>query len=256
MNEKQRRPPAIRRERKTLDRAISRAGAMSRKQAQEAIRDGRVRVNGLRASDASAWIDLASDRVTIDGRALAAAKHVYLALHKPVGYVTTRSDEHGRATVYEFLRDVDAWIAPVGRLDRDTSGLLLFTNDSDFAERVTNPGSQLFKTYACVVRGELDDAQLARLSRGVVLEDGRTAPARVRVLAREAGRTCIELAIIEGRNRQVRRMLEAVGSRVLELQRVAIGPVKLGSLAPGARRALSSRELAALRNLGRRSAPR
>ena len=234
-------------ERKTLDRAISRAGAMSRKQAQEAIRDGRVRVNGLRVHDASVWVDITSQRVTIDGKTLVTSKPTYLALHKPVGYVTTRSDERGRATVYELLGKLDTWLAPVGRLDRDTSGLLLLTNDSDFAERITNPASKLFKTYVCTARGELDDAAIERLARGVELEDGPTAPARVRVLGRERGLTRLELSIREGRNRQIRRMLAALDSRVLELARVAIGPIELGSLAAGATRPLSRRELAALR---------
>jgi pseudouridine synthase len=244
----------VKRERKTLDRAISRAGAMSRKQAQEAIAAGRVRVNGLRTRDADTWVDPSSDAITIDGEKLVAEELVYLALHKPVGYVTTRSDERGRATVYELLRDVGTWIAPVGRLDRDTSGLLLFTNDSDFAERVTNPASRLFKRYECVARGELSDEQLAHLARGVELDDGLTERARVKLLARERGRTRLELAISEGRNRQVRRMLEAVGSRVLELQRVAIGSIELGKLASGAHRRLDRREVQALGRAGR--APR
>jgi pseudouridine synthase len=232
--------------RKTLDRAISRAGAMSRKQAQEAIAAGRVRVNGLRVFTADEWVDPARDAITIDGARLLEEKRVYLALHKPVGFVTTRDDEHGRQTVYELLKDVAVWTAPIGRLDRETSGLLLFTNNSDFAEQISNPRSHVPKTYACLARGTLSDEQIDALRRGVELDDGPTRPARVQRIAEERGNSRIELVIDEGRNRQVRRMLEAVGSRVLELQRTAIGPVKLGNLASGAHRKLTYREMRAL----------
>lgn len=232
--------------RKTLDRALSRAGAMSRAQAQEAIRAGRVRVEGLRVLDPTLWVDLERDRIQVDGAPLAARKLVYLAVHKPVGYVTTRADERGRATVYELLGELESWIAPVGRLDRDTSGLLLFTNDSDWAERITNPASKLFKRYECVAKGVVDDEQLERLRAGVRLDDGPTAPAQVERLGDVDGDTRLSLAIREGRNRQVRRMLEAVGSRVLALQRVAIGPLELGALAPGAQRKLKPFEVRAL----------
>jgi pseudouridine synthase len=234
------------RERKTLDRVLSRAGAMSRKQAELAIRDGRVRVNGLRERDPAAWVDLGQDRVTLDDAPLEAWKPLYFALHKPVGFVTTRSDEHGRATVYELTKSVSAWIAPVGRLDRDTSGLLLFTNDTDLAERITNPASELRKTYECVTAGMLSEDALERLRTGVDLNDGPTRPAEVRELGRDADRTRIEITLHEGRNRQIRRMLEAVGSRVLALHRISVGPVRLGELAEGALRPLTSREVRAL----------
>ncbi len=234
-------------ERKTLDRALSRAGVMSRKQAELAIRDGRVRVNGLRERDPAFWVDLSRDDVRVDEQPLARWQPLYLALHKPAGLVTTRDDEHGRGTVYELLKDVPAWIAPVGRLDKETSGLLLFTNDTDLAEHVTNPTSSLWKTYEVHARGELDDATLERLASGVTLDDGPTREARVRLLAREAGTTRLALSIHEGRNRQVRRMLEAVGSHVLALHRTAIGPVSLGDLAPGAHRKLRPHEVRALR---------
>ncbi len=233
-------------QRKTLDRVLSRAGLMSRSQAQAAIAAGRVRVNGLRVRDPQSWVDLRSDRVEVDDAPLAAAAKLYLAFHKPVGYVTTRSDERGRASVYELLGELDQWVAPVGRLDLDTSGLLLFTNDSDWAERITNPRSRMFKRYECLAAGSLDDAQLERLRAGVELDDGPTAPARVRRLGASGADTRVEVAICEGRNRQVRRMFEALGSRVIELARVAIGPLELGSLAPGAQRKLKPFEIRAL----------
>jgi pseudouridine synthase len=237
----------MRPERKTLDRALSRAGVMSRTQAEHAIREGRVRVNGLRERDPQFWVDLTRDDVRLDEQPLERWKPLYFALNKPVGLVTTREDERGRATVYTLLADVKAWVAPVGRLDKDTSGLLLFTNDTDLAERITNPQSKLEKTYECLAAGALEDDTLERLRRGVELDDGPTRPARVRRLEDTPTGTRIELTITEGRNRQVRRMLEAVGSRVLALHRVAIGPIRLGELAQGAHRPLTAREVRALK---------
>lgn len=240
------RRPRASKTRKTLDRALSRAGLMSRSQAERAIEEGRVRVNGLRVRDPAAWVDVERDRIEVDGAALGARRSEYWMLHKPVGFVTTRSDERGRATVYELLGERETWLAPVGRLDHDTSGLLLFTNDSDWAERVSNPASKLFKRYECVARGQLGDEQLERLRNGVQLADGLTAPARARVLAVESGRTRLEIEIREGRNRQVRRMLEALGSRALALHRTAIGPLELGALEAGAHRKLRPFEVRAL----------
>jgi len=237
----------MRPERKTLDRALSRAGVMSRTQAEQAIRDGRVRVNGLRERDPQFWVDLTRDDVRLDEQPLERWKALYFALNKPVGLVTTREDERGRATVYTLLADVKAWVAPVGRLDKDTSGLLLFTNDTELAERITNPQSKLEKTYECLAAGTLDDGALERLRQGVELDDGPTRPARVRRLEATPVGTRIELTITEGRNRQVRRMLEAVGSRVLALQRIAVGPIRLGALAEGAHRPLTAREVRALK---------
>lgn len=237
----------MRPERKTLDRALSRAGVMSRTQAEQAIRDGRVRVNGLRERDPQFWVDLTRDDVRLDEQPLERWKALYFALNKPVGLVTTREDERGRATVYTLLADVKAWVAPVGRLDKDTSGLLLFTNDTELAERITNPQSKLEKAYECLAAGALEDDVLERLRQGVELDDGPTRPARVRRLEDTPTGTRIELVITEGRNRQVRRMLEAVGSRVLALHRVAVGPIRLGQLAEGAHRPLTAREVRALK---------
>jgi pseudouridine synthase len=240
------------RERRTLDRVLSRAGAMSRKQAEEAIRAGRVRVNGVRVRDPATWVDLPQDRVALDDRPLRGAELVHLALHKPAGYATTRSDERGRATVYELIEDVEAWVAPVGRLDRDTSGLLLFTNDTEWADLVTSPRSKLAKRYLCIAKGEMSQEKIEALRCGVELEDGRTRPAEIEVLGRRGVDTHLALSITEGRNRQVRRMLTAVGSRVLELQRVAIGAIELGALAEGRWRALSSREIRSVAGAARR----
>jgi 23S rRNA pseudouridine2605 synthase len=241
---------------RTLDRALSRLGAGSRAQARAWIEAGRVRVNGRVVKDPDAWIDPRSDRVALDGKDVRAVERVYLALHKPKGYLTTRTDPKGRATVYDLLGDLPAWVAPVGRLDRDTSGLLLFTNDSDLADRITDPQHHLPKTYVVSTRKALEDAELERLARGVELDDGPTRPAEVRRLASDGKRERTELTLREGRNRQVRRMLEALGHKVVALERVSIGPVRLGALGPGESRPLTRTELAGLRGPSERGAAR
>jgi pseudouridine synthase len=232
--------------RRGLARVLSKAGLCSRAVAAEWIRAGRVRVDGAVVRDPERRIAEEGAAVTLDGRRVAAAARSYWALHKPRGYVTTRSDPSGRATVYDLLADLGEWVVPVGRLDRDTSGLLLLTNDTAFAERITNPGSHVEKTYRVTAKPRLDDAALERLRRGVVLADGPTRPARVEKLRDRGPCTLIEIAITEGRNRQVRRMIREVGARVEKLERVSIGTVALGSLAAGALRRLSAAELRAL----------
>jgi pseudouridine synthase len=237
---------------RTLDRALSRSGAGSRTQARAWIEAGRVRVNGRVVRDPGQWVDPTSDRITLDGDDLRAAQRVYLALHKPKGYLTTRSDPQGRATVYDLLGELPAWVAPVGRLDRDTSGLLLFTNDSDLADRITDPEHHLPKTYVVATRREVEDEALERLAKGLELDDGPTRPAKVRRLEPEGKRARIELVLREGRNRQVRRMLEAVGHKVVALERIAIGPVRLAGLAVGSHRPLTRAELTGLRGVSAR----
>lgn len=239
---------------RTLDRALSRLGAGSRAQAREWIEAGRVRVNGRVLRNPDAWIDPRTDRVALDGREVRTVKRVYLALHKPKGYLTTRTDPQGRATVYDLLGELAAWVAPVGRLDRDTTGLLLFTNDSDLADRITDPQHHLPKTYRVTTRGALGEEELERLAGGVELEDGPTKPAHVRRLEPTGRNARIELVLREGRNRQVRRMLAALGHKVVALERVSIGPVRLAGLAPGQFRPLTRAELASLRAPRRREA--
>ena len=232
-----------RNERKTLDRALSRAGSCSRTQASEWIRAGRVRVAGVVVLDPGRWVDPARDDIRLDGRPLRARTRIYLALHKPVGYLTSRGDPSGRRTVYDLVGDERAWVAPVGRLDRDTSGLLFLTNDTLWAERITGPEHEVAKTYRAQVAPRIEEAALERLRAGLLLDDGPTRPAEARKL-RDAGPTSIvELTITEGRNRQVRRMFRALGHRVRALKRVAIGGVELGELASGRVRPLTPAEV-------------
>lgn len=233
---------------KTLERVISKAGLGSRTQARSWIHAGRVSVNGRVTENPDQWVDFGRDRVAFDGKPLAAAEPVYLLLYKPKGYLTTLKDPEGRATVYDLLADLEAFVSPVGRLDLDTSGLLLMTNDTQLAERLTNPAFHVPKTYLVKAATILSEEQLAMLRGGVELADGPTRPAVVHRV-RDGAKSFIEMTITEGRNRQVRRMLEAVGSHVLKLVRTRIGPLEIGSLASGKYRMLKKDEVRLLRNL-------
>jgi pseudouridine synthase len=231
---------------KTLDRVISKAGLGSRTEARKWIGAGRVRVNGKLVRTPDHWVDLERHRITLDGKPVRPGRPVYLLLYKPAGYLTTYKDPEGRPTIYDLIRDFDLWVFPVGRLDLDTSGLLLMTNDASFAERITNPAYKVPKTYLVKAATLLSDEQLGRLRHGVVLKDGPTAPAVVRRLRDSGKHTHLEITITEGRNRQVRRMLEAVDSRVLKLVRTAIGPISIGPLQIGRWRLLAGQEVRAL----------
>ncbi len=228
---------------KTLDRVLSKAGVGSRTEAKHWIAERRVTVNGRVVIDPEAWIDPARDRVALDGNALRAANKVYLLLYKPKGYLTTYRDPDGRKTVYDLLPQRDGFVFPVGRLDLDTSGLLVMTNDSAFAERLTNPESEIAKTYLVKASKTLSDEQLAGLRAGVALKDGPTRPARVTRIRDSGGRTVFEITITEGRNRQVRRMVEVFDAKVLKLVRVAIGDLRIGDLPIGKTRLLLPAEV-------------
>ena len=231
---------------KTLDRVLSKAGLGSRTEARSWIGAGRVRVNGKAILTPDHWVDLEHDRVTLDGKPVRFGEALYLLLYKPKGYLTTHRDPQGRPTIYDLLLDVGQWVFPVGRLDQDTSGLLLVTNDTQFAERVANPDFKVPKTYLVKASALLSDAQLDRLSGGVTLKDGPTRPAIVR-RDRDSGKyTHLEITITEGRNRQVRRMLEAVDSKALKLVRTQIGPIRIGNLEIGKWRRLTAREVESL----------
>jgi pseudouridine synthase len=231
---------------KTLERVFSKAGRGSRSEARRWIGEGRVRVNGVTVRNADQWIDLARDRVTLDGKPITTTRGIYILLYKPKGYLTTYRDPENRPTVYDLIADQDAWLTPVGRLDLDTSGLLLMTNDTAFADHVTSPAHLVSKTYQAKTATLLSDEQLDRLRNGLELSDGPTRPAEVRRLRDGAKHTFIEIVLTEGRNRQVRRMVEAVDSRVLKLVRTAIGPLHIADLEIGKWRWLTEQEVAAL----------
>ena len=241
--------PGELRGRVSLARALSKFGVCSRAEAVRRIEAGRVRVGGRAVLWPAFRVDPKRDVVTVDGaRVQDETERVVLALHKPVGYITSRVDPGGRATVYDLLGDVGRWVFPVGRLDRDTAGLLVLTNDHRLGERLTNPDSHVPKTYHVRVEGLPSAEALDVLREGVPLGDGSlTRAARVRVLgAARGGTTWLEIVLTEGKNRQVRRMCAAVGHEVRELVRVAIGRLDLGDLARGQWRRLDAHEVARL----------
>jgi pseudouridine synthase len=199
-------------------------------------------VNGKVIQTPDHWVDMERDRVTLDGQPVRGAKKVYILLYKPKGYLTTHKDPEGRPMVYDLIADARAWLVPVGRLDLDTSGLLIMTNDTQFAERLTNPDYKVPKTYLVKSSTRLSDEQLSRLRTGVELSDGATRPAVVERLRDSGKYTHLEITITEGRNRQVRRMLEAIDSKVLKLVRVAIGSLSIGNLQIGKWRPLTEAE--------------
>jgi 23S rRNA pseudouridine2605 synthase len=230
---------------KTLERVLSKAGIGSRTEARKWIADGRVRLNGRIIRDPDQWIDLKRDRVAFDGKLLGKTERTYLLFYKPKGYLTTYRDPQGRPTIYDLLPNKQ-YLFPVGRLDLETSGLLILTNDTAFAERLTNPDYKVPKTYLVKASKQLTDDDLEALRRGVELRDGPTRPARVERLREAGGKTVLEITITEGRNRQVRRMVEHLGAKVLKLVRVAIGPIRIGDLKIGAARELTAQEVKAL----------
>lgn len=232
---------------KTLERVLSKAGLGSRTEARNWIQDGRVRVNGTVVRDPDTWVDMDRDRVRFDNAPLTTREQVYVLLYKPTGYLTTYKDPQGRPTVYDLIADAGTFVSPVGRLDLDSSGLLLMTNDNQFAERVTNPQSHVPKTYLVKASMVLTDAQLDLLQTGIELTDGRTRPAIVKRVRDSAKYTHFEITLTEGRNRQVRRMVEASGACVLKLVRVKIGGISIGTLPIGKWRALTRAEIASFR---------
>ena len=231
---------------KTLERVLSKAGVGSRVEARRWIHAGRVKVNGTVTRNPDQWVDVARDRVRLDDKPLVARERLYVLLYKPAGYLTTRKDPQGRPTVYDLLTDVGTFLSTVGRLDFDTSGLLLLTNDNQFAERVTNPASHVPKTYLVKASMLLTDVQLQHLRDGIELADGPTRPAIVTRLRDSAKYTHFEITLTEGRNRQVRRMVEALEAHVLKLVRVKIGPLAIGKLPIGKWRLLTPAEVQAV----------
>lgn len=239
-----------------LQKMIAAAGLASRRQAEVWIAEGRVLVNGHTASLGDS-ADPLLDQIQIDGSPLALkTPQYYVMLNKPSGYVTTRRDPQGRACVVDLVRDIPARLNPVGRLDLTTEGLLLLTNDGELAYRLTHPSHEIDKTYLVRVRGTLDAPARNKLETGIVLEDGLTAPAKVERVRSIGSHTWFEITIHEGRNRQVRRMCDAIGYPVSRLRRIRMAFLDLGKLKVGEYRLLTDHEVVRLRNLCNDSAKR
>jgi pseudouridine synthase len=234
-----------------LQKILSSAGVASRRASEQMILEGRVTVNGDTVRELGTRADPQKDVIKVDGRRIKTVVHNrYIALYKPKGYVTTRSDPEGRRTVMDLVGKGD-YIYPVGRLDYDSEGLLLLTSDGDLAARLMHPRHEVDKTYEVIVAGVPDARALERLKKGVFIEGGRTAPARVHVGSTVKGArptTKLTIVIHEGRNRQIRRMCSAVGLPVRELRRVRMGPVGLGWLKPGQWRDLTADEVRRLKH--------
>ncbi len=229
-----------------LHRALAKLGWGSRTQAWDWIRAGQVRVDGRVVTDPLTWVDLEQQRITRGGREKAPDPRRVLVLHKPRGVVTTRRDERGRKTVYDLLPAGLPWVFPAGRLDADSEGLLVVTNDAGLAQRLTEPEHRIAKTYRVWVRGVPTLDELERLRDGIDLPDGPTRPAEVRLLEQRPDGAVVEMVLTEGRNRQVRRMWAALWHRVRRLVRVGIGTYPLGTLRPGQWCELSAKEIARL----------
>ena len=238
-----------------LQKILSQAGVASRRASEQLMLDGRVTVNGATIRELGTKADPAHDEIRVDGRRIKVVEHHrYLLLNKPRGYVTTRSDPQRRPTVIDLLRGVREYVYPVGRLDFESEGLLLLTNDGDLAARLTHPSHGVARVYEARVLGVPDDHDLERLSRGLVVDGKRTQPAEVSLkpIRRGADEATIVLTIREGRNRQVRKMCDAIGHPVSQLRRVAIGPIRDGRLKPGTWRDLRGDEVALLRKAASR----
>lgn len=233
-----------------IQKIISDAGYCSRRKAEQLIADGKVKVNG-RDCTLGDKADPIKDIISIDGENLVVERkksYRYIMLNKPRGYVTTMKDELDRKNVTQLLDGVNERVYPIGRLDKNSEGLLLFTNDGKFANDIMHPSKHISKTYRVTVRPDINDDKLVELSEGVVIDGKKTLPCTVLVLDKKPGRVVLQMTITEGRNRQVRKMCEAVGLEVARLKRTSIGPVKLGMLKPGTWRDLKPEELRALRN--------
>lgn len=228
-----------------LQKMLADCGVASRRKSEQLIADGQVKVNG-RTAQIGDKVDPYRDKVFVAGKRITAAakkKYRYIMLHKPRGYITTMDDEMGRKCVAELVADIEERIYPVGRLDRESEGMLLMTNDGAFANTVTHPKKHIYKIYRVTVRPGITEEQIIKFETGMEIDGYKTAPAEVRVVKKEEGRAVLEIVLREGRNRQIRKMCEQLGIEVARLKRVAIGQVKLGMLQPGKWRDLTPEEV-------------
>lgn len=228
-----------------LQKMLADCGVASRRKSEELISAGSVKVNG-KIAQIGDKVDPYKDKVFVNGKRVTAAakpRYRYIMLHKPRGFITTMNDERGRRCVAELIKDIPERVYPVGRLDKDSEGMLLFTNDGEFANLITHPKKDIYKVYRVTIRPGITEEQIVTFETGMMLDGKKTAPAEVRVVKKEEGRTVLEIVLREGRNRQIRRMCEMLGLEVARLKRVAIGQVKLGMLKQGDWRDLTPEEV-------------
>ena len=231
-----------------LQKVMARAGVASRRRSEEMILRGLVTVDGRVVREMGTKVDLRASRIEVMGKEISlGSDRAYIVLNKPPGYITTVVDPYRRPTVMEFVSQYDCNLFPVGRLDLDSEGLLLLTDDGELSFRLTHPRFKVPKEYLVTVRGRPRNDAIWRLRQGVELEDGKTRPAVVRISEKDRTRTTLEITISEGRKRQIRRMCRSIGHPVLKLRRTAVGPLKLGDLRPGESRPLTAAELAELK---------
>jgi 23S rRNA pseudouridine2605 synthase len=231
-----------------LNKLLSRSGVASRRKADDLIREGRVAVNGTVVTELGTKVDDRADRVAVDGRRIASGREaVHILIHKPPGYLVTLSDPFGRPTILDLLPKLADGVRPVGRLDMDSEGVLLLTNDGELAFRLTHPRFEVRKTYIVRVKGEVTPSDAARLEKGVSVDGRRTSPARVTVLESHSTKSIVQVTLHEGRKREVRKMFEAVGREVATLKRIDFAGLRLDHLPSGKWRLLKKSEVAALR---------
>jgi 23S rRNA pseudouridine2605 synthase len=226
-----------------LQKIIARAGICSRRKAEEYISNGRIAVDGKVVTQPGLKVDPVQVKITVDGKQVRREKNIYILLHKPPGYVTTMSDPQGRPIVTDLLPGIKHRVFPVGRLDLESEGALILTNDGTLSNKILHPSFEVNKTYEATVKGVPKAAELQRLTRGIMLDGRKTWPAKLRILRRKKNETTIEVIIHEGKKRQVRKMFQAIGNPVLRLKRTAYGGLKLGVLGSGKYRFLTQIDL-------------
>jgi len=233
-----------------LNKFLSQAGIASRREADRLITEGRVSVNGQQVENLGLKIDSQKDVVEVNGRRVKKQENnIYLMLNKPPGFIVSLKDSFGRPTIMDLLPSLKERIFPVGRLDYKSQGLLLLTNDGQLTFRLTHPRFKIKKVYLVRVKGELSSSQISRLEKGIILDGKKTAPAKIKIINSTAGGVRLRIEIYEGRKREIRRMLEAMGCSVVYLQRIKFGPLGLGNLKKGQWRYLTAREISLLKRL-------
>jgi len=227
-----------------LQKVMSEFGVASRRKCEEMIASGKVKVNGQLIIEQGYKVDKEKDAIEVDGRIIKnSEKKLYILLNKPVGYITSVKDQFGRPTVLDLLKGLSVRIFPIGRLDYDTEGIILLTNDGELTYRITHPKHNIDKTYRALVRGKVNEKDALTFKRGIEIEDYVTAPARMEILRYSKGNSIIDITIHEGKNRQVRKMCSAIEHEVIKLKRIRIGKIGLGALKPGEWRELSESEI-------------